>query len=196
MAEIPAARYELCSHRAARSGCGCSRQRYMRLKEETSFLAGVLGCTMFPLAPCLVSFPSFSTAPSRFLSRFRETLPKTPNISVEIVNFLGPEPSLRLFWGKTSKIGNKPGIMRFYLFFSGIPGKYPGSCRVAQFCLRFCPRPALRLRETREFPEWSTKQTPSRLCFPWKFPETQSARLLVLRARMSMHTRRIPRACE
>ena len=43
----------------------------------------------------------------------------------------------------------------------GIPGKYPAtawvSCRFPQFCLRFCPRPALRLRETREFPEWSTK---------------------------------------
>ena len=36
----------------------------------------------------------------------------------------------------------------------------------------FCPRPALRLRETPEFPEWSTKHPP---CFPWKFPETQSA---------------------
>ena len=43
----------------------------------------------------------------------------------------------------------------------GIPGKYPAtawvSCRFPQFCVRFCPRPALRLRETREFPEWSTK---------------------------------------
>ena len=53
----------------------------------------------------------------------------------------------------------------------GIPGKYPAtawvSCRFPQFCVRFCPRPALRLRETREFP--------NTLCFPWKFPETQSA---------------------
>ena len=43
----------------------------------------------------------------------------------------------------------------------GIPRKYPAtawvSCRFPQFCVRFCPRPALRLRETREFPEWSTK---------------------------------------
>ena len=39
----------------------------------------------------------------------------------------------------------------------GIPGKSPGCCRFPRFCLRFCPRPALRLRETREFPEWSTK---------------------------------------
>ena len=42
-----------------------------------------------------------------------------------------------------------------------MPGIYPATawvfCRFPQFCLRFCPRPALRLRETREFPEWSTK---------------------------------------
>ena len=42
-----------------------------------------------------------------------------------------------------------------------IPGTYPATawlfCRFPQFCLRFCPRPALRLRENSEFPEWSTK---------------------------------------
>ena len=65
-------------------------------------------------------------------------------------------------------------------------------CRFPQFCLRFCPRlrprPALRLRETREFPEWSTNSLPKHplfslsgnfrkrkvlgtLCFPFCFPE-------------------------
>ena len=58
----------------------------------------------------------------------------------------------------------------------GIPGKYPAtawvSCRFPQFCLRFCPRPALRLRETREFPEWSTKHP--------LFPLTGNAKTKVL----------------
>ena len=33
------------------------------------------------------------------------------------------------------------------------------SCRFPQFCPRFCPRPALRLRETREFPEGNSRET-------------------------------------
>ena len=79
---------------------------------------------------------------------------------------LGPKSAKIL-----GQIVKMPGISRR----TRIPGKYPATawvfCRfpqfctktvllkisLSQFCLRFCPRPALRLRETREFPEWSTK---------------------------------------
>ena len=37
------------------------------------------------------------------------------------------------------------------------PAKYQVFSRFPRFRLRFCPRPALRLRENSEFPEWSTK---------------------------------------
>ena len=103
----------------------------------------------FPLAPRLLSFPFFSTAPSLFVSIF----PGKPS------NFPGSEPSLRLVWAQNQP--NRQNTRVFCWKPPGIPGKYPAtawvSCRFPQFCLRFCPRPALRLRETREFPEWSTK---------------------------------------
>ena len=53
-----------------------------------------------------------------------------------------------------------------YLVFCGYTWKTPVylentwvSCRFPQFCPRFCPRPALRLRETREFPEGNSRET-------------------------------------
>ena len=81
--------------------------------------------------------------------------------SVEIVKFwalsrveagLGPnQPNFRPNRQNAGNFAENPCI----------PGNYPATawvfCRFPQFCLRFCPRPALRLRETREFPEWSTK---------------------------------------
>ena len=106
---------------------------------------------MFPRSPRLVSFPCFSTAPSRFLSSFPRKLRGNHQFTGSEAG-LGPKSAksakYRVFCGYTWKT-------------PGIPGKYPAtawvSCRFPQFCVRFCPRPALRLRETREFPEWSTK---------------------------------------
>ena len=108
-----------------------------------------------PLAPRLFSFPFFSTAPSLFLSIFPGKLRGNRQI-------LGSEPSLRLVWAQNQP-NFRPNRQNAGNFAENpcIPGNYPATawvfCRFPQFCLRFCPRPALRLRETREFPEWSTK---------------------------------------
>ena len=103
-----------------------------------------------PLAPRLFSFPFFSTTPSLFLSLFPGKLRGNRQI-------LGSEPSL--VWRKVLPLATSPN--RVVSTVTYIPGNYPATarvfCRFPQFCLRFCPRPALRLRETREFPEWSTK---------------------------------------
>ena len=77
---------------------------------------------------------------------------------------LGSEPSLRLVWAQNQP-NFRPNRQNAGNFAENpcIPGNYPRPatawvfCRFPQLCLRFCPRPALRLRETREFPEWSTK---------------------------------------
>ena len=67
----------------------------------------------------------------------------------------------------------------------GIPGKSPGCCRFPRFCLRFCPRPALRLRpQGKSRVSRMEHQTPSvfpgnfrkrkvlgTLCFPFCLPE-------------------------
>ena len=108
-----------------------------------------------PLAPRLFSFPFFSTAPSLFLSIFPGKLRGNRQI-------LGSEPSLRLVWAQNQP-NFRPNRQNAGNFAENPckPGNYPATawvfCRFPQFCLRFCPRPALRLRETREFPEWSTK---------------------------------------
>ena len=111
-----------------------------------------------PLAPRLFSFPFFSTTPSLFLSIF----PGKPS------NFPGSEPSLRLVWAQNQP-NFRPNRQNAGNFAENPcrPGNYPATawvfCRFPQFCLRFCPRPALSqthsslYRETREFPEWSTK---------------------------------------
>ena len=103
---------------------------------------------MFPRAPRLVSFPCFSTAPSRFLSSFPRKLRGNHQFTGSEAG-LGPKSAnSRQNTGYFAGIpGNPPGI----------PGKYLVFCRFPRFRLRFCPRPALGLRETRELPEWSTK---------------------------------------
>ena len=74
----------------------------------------------------------------------------------------GSEPSLRLVWAQNQP-NFRPNRQNAGDFAENpcIPGNYPATarvfCRFPQFCLRFCPRPALRLRENSEFPEWSTK---------------------------------------
>ena len=109
----------------------------------------------FPLAPRLFSFPFFSTAPSLFLSLFPGKLRGNRQI-------LGSEPSLRLVWAQNQP-NLRPNRQNAGDFAENpcIPGNYPATakvfCRFPQFCLRFCPRPALRLRENSESPELSTK---------------------------------------
>ena len=82
--------------------------------------------------------------------------------SVENRQILGSEPSLRLVWAQNQP-NFRPNRQNAGNFAENpcIPGTYPATawvfCRFPQFCLRFCPRPALRLRENSEFPEWSTK---------------------------------------
>ena len=117
-----------------------------------------LGCTRFSSRTPSVFLSFFSTAPSLFLSIFPGKLRGNRQI-------LGSEPSLRLVWAQ-----NQPNLRP-----NRLSSKNAGNLRrtrvdleitlrppawvfsLPQFCLRFCPRPALRLRETREFPEWSTK---------------------------------------
>ena len=113
---------------------------------------------------------------------------------MEIINFPGSEPSLRLVWAQNQPNRQNTG------YFAGIPGKprvylentLPAtawiSCRFPQFCVRFCPRPALRLRavllETLARVSRMEHQTPSvfpgnfrkrkvlgTLCFPFCLPE-------------------------
>ena len=104
-----------------------------------------------PLAPRLFSFPF--TTPSLFLSIF----PGKPS------NFPGSEPSLRLVWAQNQP-NFRPNRQNAGNFAENpcIPGNYPATawvfCRFLNFASDFAPaRPALRLRENSEFPEWSTK---------------------------------------
>ena len=119
---------------------------------------------MFPRAPRLVSFPCFSTAPSRFLSSFPRKLRGN-----------------QLVWAQNQPKRQNTGV---YLEITLRPAGWV-FCRVPRFRLRFCPRPALRLRETRELPEWISKHPLSgfpgnfrkrkvleTLSFPFWFPET------------------------
>ena len=125
-----------------------------------------------PLAPRLFSFPFFSTAPSLFLSIFPGKLRGNRQI-------LGSEPSLRLVWAQNQP-NFRPNRQNAGNFAENpcIPGNYPATawvfCRFPQFCLRFCPRPALRLRGSGKTASFQNG-APNTLCFPWKFPETQSA---------------------
>ena len=138
------------------------------------------GCPRFamPLShPVCFSFPFFSTTQPLFFLFSRES-------SVEIVKFWAseptPSPSLRLVWAQNQP-NFRPNRQNAGNFAENpcIPGNYPATawvfCRFPQFCLRFCPRPALRLRENSEFQQVLQNGAPNTLCFPWKFPETQSA---------------------
>ena len=108
-----------------------------------------------PLTPSVFLSFFLSRTPSLFLSLFPGKLRGNRQI-------LGSEPSLRLVWAQNQP-NFRPNRQNAGNFAENpcIPGIYPATawvfCRFPQFCLRFCPRPALRLRETREFPEWSTK---------------------------------------
>ena len=141
------------------------------------------GCVAATLAECLVLWFCVSLLCDRVTARLAST--HTALVSQSLVglcfafpsiNFLslfpgklrgnrqilGSEPSLRLVWAQNQP-NFRPNRQNAGNFAENpcIPGIYPATawvfCRFPQFCLRFCPRPALRLRETREFPEWSTK---------------------------------------
>ena len=100
-------------------------------------------CTRFSSRTPSVSFPFFSTAPSLFLSIFPRKLRGNRQI-------FGSEPSLRLVWAQNQP-NFRPNRQNAGNFAENpcIPGTYPATawvfCRFPQFCLRFCPRPALRL---------------------------------------------------
>ena len=134
-----------------------------------------------PLAPRLFSFPFFSTAPSLFLSLFPGKLRGNRQI-------LGSEPSLRLLGPKSAKFrpnanrqntGNLPGILQRTRVYLEITLRPPGYfVDFLNFASDFAPdqlsdsgKLAIFPRETRE----KQNGAPNTLCFPWKFPETQSA---------------------
>ena len=121
---------------------------------------------MFPRAPRLVSFPCFSTAPSRFLSSFPRKL-RSPWKSAD----LGPK-------SKISQIGKIPGVFCGYTWKNpGIPGEYPvspqilpqtssqtqGNSRVAR----------MELQTPSGFPgNFRKRKVLGTLWFPFWFPET------------------------
>ena len=125
---------------------------------------------MFPRSPRLVSFPCFSTAPSRFLSSFPRKLRTNrqfhglcePRLRTEAG--LGPKSADSL--GKIPGILRVPGKPRVYLentrYFAGFLG----------FASDFAPDQLSDsgYRETGELTEWSSEHP-----LEWKFPETQSA---------------------
>ena len=129
-----------------------------------------------PLAPRLFSFPFFSTTPSLFLSLFPGKLRGNRQI-------LGSEPSLRLVWAQNQpnlgQIGKIPGILQRTRVYLEITLRPPGYfVDFLNFASDFAPdqlsdsgKLAIFPRETRE----KQNGAPNTLCFPWKFPETQSA---------------------
>ena len=128
---------------------------------------------MFPLARRLVSCPCFSTAPSRFLSRFRGNHQS---------NFPGSEPSLRLVchWAqnKPNEPAKIPGVLRAYLKTPGLPGKYQVILPVSSSLPQILPQTQTSSQHSGRTPgklESCWNGAPNTLWFPWKFPETQSA---------------------
>ena len=122
-----------------------------------------------PLAPRLFSFPFFSTTPSLFLSIFRGKLRGNRQI-------LGSEPSLRLVWAQNQPNRQNTG------YFAGIPGKpreylenilRPPGYRAdfLNFASDFAPD---QLSDSGKLASFQNG-APNTLCFPSKFPETQSA---------------------
>ena len=114
---------------------------------------------MFPRAPRLVSFPCFSTAPSRFLSSFPRKLRGN-----------------QLVWAQNQPNRQNTG------YFAGIPGKprvylentlRPPGYRAdfLNFASDFAPD---QLSDSGKLASFQNG-APNTLCFPWKFPETQSA---------------------
>ena len=110
---------------------------------------------MFPRAPRLVSFPCFSTAPSRFLSSFPRKLRGN-----------------QLVWAQNQPNRQNTG------YFAGIPGKprvYLENTRYFAGFLGFASDFAPDQLSDSGKLESCQNGAPNTLWFPWKFPETQSA---------------------
>ena len=153
---------------APAGGCGCLRSArrgrrisFFNCQNRLSEQANLdLGCPRFA-----------SRTPSVFLSFFLYILqhPLFSSLfsrenSVEIVKFGAlscSEPRLRLVWAQNQPNFRPNRQNSAFREYCGAPCDPPGYfVDFLNFAsLRFCPRarPALRLRETREFPEWSTK---------------------------------------
>ena len=122
-----------------------------------------------PLAPRLFSFPFFSTTPSLFLSLFPGKLRGNRQI-------LGSEPSLRLVWAQNQP-NFRPNRQNTGNFAENPcrPGNYPATawvfCRFLNFASDFAPD---QLSDSGKLASFQNG-APNTLCFPWKFPETQSA---------------------
>ena len=122
-----------------------------------------------PLAPRLFSFPFFSTTPSLFLSIFPGKLRGNRQI-------FGSEPSLRLVWAQNQP-NFRPNRQNAGNFAENPcrPGNYPATawvfCRFLNFASDFAPD---QLSDSGKLASFQNG-APNTLCFPWKFPETQSA---------------------
>ena len=124
---------------------------------------------MFPRSPRLVSFPCFSTAPSRFLSSFPRKLRENRQFHA------GSEPSLRLVWAQNQPTRSaKYRVFCGYLENPGYTWKIPGILTVSShlgFASDFGPD---QLSDTGKL-ESCQNGAPNTLWLPWKFPETKSA---------------------
>ena len=123
----------------------------------------------FSLTP-IPLLPFFSTAPSLFLSIFPGKLHGNRQI-------FGSEPNLRLVWAQ-----NQPNFRPNRQNAGGnfaenpcIPGNYPATAWVfvdfLNFASDFAPD---QLSDSGKLASFQNG-APNTLCFPWKFPETQSA---------------------
>ena len=123
-----------------------------------------------PLAPRLFSFPFFSTTPSLFLSIFPGKLRGNRQI-------FGSEPSLRLVWAQNQpnflgQIGKMPGTLRRTRVYLELTLRPPGYfVDFLNFASDFAPD---QLSDSGKLASFQNG-APNTLCFPWKFPETQSA---------------------
>ena len=104
---------------------------------------------MFPRAPRLVSFPCFSTAPSRFLSSFPRKLRGN-----------------QLVWAQNQPKRQNTGV---YLEITLRPAGYFAD--FLGFASDFAPD---QLSDSGKL-ESCQNGAPNTLWFPWKFPETKSA---------------------
>ena len=133
---------------------------------SSSFLLPLLGCRRFASLTPSVFLSFFLYTPSLFLSIF----PGKPS------NFPGSEPSLRLVWAQNQPNRQNTG------YFAGIPGnprvylentlRPPGyRADFLNFASDFAPD---QLSDSGKLASFQNG-APNTLCFPWKFPETQSA---------------------
>ena len=124
----------------------------------------------FPLAPYLVSFPCF------LLVSLQHPLVSSGNPGETPWNssfWGGSEPCLRLFWGQnrqnTGYFAGIPGNPRVYLENTLRPPGYRAD--FLNFASDFAPD---QLSDSGKLASFQNG-APNTLCFPWKFPETQSA---------------------